>query len=864
MFPFDHTALPQLTPRRAFLAVDFQNEFTAEDGALPVTEPLGYVQRTKALATAFREKGDVIWVKSRFEGSRAADGEQIIVSDELLPPLSARRSAARPLKSSRAQAAISVETPVEAGRPPDPEAFLSHDDPVCLKPESTTACDWTAEIKDSMQKGDMTFTKTHYSAFQGTHLLHALRAKMAMEVFICGSLANAGVYATAMDAAGHGLSITVVEDCCGYRIEERQRKAIKSLMDFTGCEIASSEEVLETIMPPQTKLKRSEPSPREVPAESPNTRESKSPGIVKPMTGLRLESGTPAPAIVDEMQTKAVGETEPQKKPEKNTEIVKAQEKHILAEKLKQGEVSRQESEEKITPLKETPSKLSAASESTTDSGDDKKLRQTGLCEGDTDIIENLLPEDLEKGIFGKLNDEVSWKRMSHQGGEVPRLVAVQGQVAEDGTIPVYRHPSDESPPLLPFSPTVLKIKAATEKHLGHTLNHVLIQFYRDGKDYISEHSDKTLDIVKGSYIANVSLGAERTMVLRTKRRAKDLPVPEGTATEGPRRQTQHAKLPHNSLCRMGLRTNMKWLHAIRQDKRAEKEKTATELAFSGSRISLTFRNIGTFLDREEKMIFGQGAVGKKREDAQAVINGTGPEAIELLKAFSAENHSSEFDWDERYGKGFNVLHMSTSPRFFASPDAVINMRIALMLSELGINYAKGSMGPTVSNNSEQVVAEALPILPIKFVDNDAAKSTVHGDMAIMMYLDRVHGCPYGNEKPEDGANISAKIFSRFQQALQLHGHAQPLLKTSGGKDIDLEPFRRELEKWNEYAGEDGAEFIAGPKPTLPDFVVWPVLHALCDKNKDELFEGMDHLKKYYEFYGSREATKKAVERASA
>lgn len=858
MFPFDHTALPQLTPRRALVAVDFQNEFTAEDGALPVREPADYIQRTKDLAAAFRQTGDVIWVKSRFDGSRAVEGEQIIVSDELPQPQSSRRTAPRPSSSSRAKASASVNTPVEADGPPDPEAFLSHDDPVCLRADSSTACDWTAEIKESIQKNDMTFTKTHYSAFQGTHLLHALRAKMAMEVFICGSLANVGVYATAMDAAGHGLSITVVEDCCGYRVEERQRKAVKSLMDFTGCEVASSEEVLETLAPPQPKPRPAETGKSKAPAGRPNARDSTSPGIVMPMTGLRLASGTPAPAPRDKSQNEAIAEIEPETEPKETpAAIIPETEERTESSERVQGEP-----DETTEPPKEAPGEGSNSPGNTPAPADSDKLQQTGLCEGDTDIIEDLLPADLEKGIFSKLSEEVSWQRMSHQGGEVPRLVAVQGQVAEDGSIPVYRHPSDEAPPLLPFSPTVLEIKTATEKHLGHTLNHVLIQYYRDGKDYISEHSDKTLDIVKDSYIANVSLGAERTMVLRTKRLGKEAPAsPENTAAEGPRRQTQRARLPHNSLCRMGLRTNMKWLHAIRQDKRAEREKSTAELAFSGSRISLTFRNIGTFLNRDETVIWGQGAVGKKREDAQPVINGTGPEAIEMLKSFGAENHSSTFDWNERYGKGFNVLHMSTSPRFFASPDTVVNMRIALMLAELGIDYAKGSMGPALNSTAaEQTAAETLPI---KFVDNDAAKSTVHGDMAIMMYLDRVHGRPYGNEKPEDGPDLSARIFSRFQQALQLHNSAQVVLKGAGDTEADKLPssLRRELEAWDKYANESG-EFIAGPKPTLPDFVVWPVLRALCEKSgKEKLFKGMDSLLGYYEFYGSREATKKAVDK---
>lgn len=64
----------------------------------------------------------------------------------------------------------------------------------------------------------------------------------------------------------------------------------------------------------------------------------------------------------------------------------------------------------------------------------------------------------------------------------MPRLVAVEGEVAEDGryvyarsfaglrldalpySFPVYRHPADESPPLAPFSPTVAIIREHVEK----------------------------------------------------------------------------------------------------------------------------------------------------------------------------------------------------------------------------------------------------------------------------------------------------------------------------------------------------------------------------------------------------------------
>lgn len=132
----------------------------------------------------------------------------------------------------------------------------------------------------------------------------------------------------------------------------------------------------------------------------------------------------------------------------------------------------------------------------------------------------DLLPPDRLDGLFHKLKEEVTWQRMHHQTGEVPRLVCCQGTINPDGSMPVYRHPSDEILALLPWSSTVNEIRQAAEAVAGHTLNHALIQLYRTGTDYISEHSDKTLDIAPDTFIVNASFGAERVMRLRTKRAA--------------------------------------------------------------------------------------------------------------------------------------------------------------------------------------------------------------------------------------------------------------------------------------------------------------------------------------------------------
>ena len=194
----------------------------------------------------------------------------------------------------------------------------------------------------------------------------------------------------------------------------------------------------------------------------------------------------------------------------------------------------------------------------------------------------------------------------------------------------------------------------------------MLIQHYRSGADYISEHSDKTIDVVRGSKIVNVSLGAQRFMTLRTKKDALADPTADLDADPGaPDRQKQKKRgvqrvpLPHNSIFVMGLATNAKWLHSIRTDKRPPTTKSAAERAYGGERISLTFRTIGTFLTADEAKIFGQGATGKTREEARPVVRG-GPEAEKLIGAFGAENHESEFDWDAHYGEGSDVLHFTT------------------------------------------------------------------------------------------------------------------------------------------------------------------------------------------------------------
>lgn len=280
--------------------------------------------------------------------------------------------------------------------------------------------------------------------------------------------------------------------------------------------------------------------------------------------------------------------------------------------------------------------------------GEDKVAESAG-----SRILHGLLPEDAAETAFEDVQSEVKWQSMFHQTGPVPRLVSCQATICDDGSVPLYRHPSDQTPEVHAWTPTVDRIRKAAEQVAGHRLNHALIQLYRDGNDFISEHSDKTLDITPDSNIVNVSMGAQRTMRIRTKRGAGT-----GSGNTAEARTTYRVPLPHNSMVTMSLQTNAEYLHAIPWDRRPPCELVEAEKAFGGQRISLTFRCIATFLSQDRTMIWGQGAVGKSKDTARRVVHGDPEESQKLVDAFGKENAASSIEWKEIYGSGSDVLHL--------------------------------------------------------------------------------------------------------------------------------------------------------------------------------------------------------------
>ena len=457
------------------------------------------------------------------------------------------------------------------------------------------------------------------------------------------------------------------------------------------------------------------------------------------------------------------------------------------------------------------------------------------IAEGDSRIIHDLIPPEsrhpsnsskpLADTIFQQLYSEVRWQTMLHQQGEVPRLVCCQGEFGDDGSKPVYRHPADQTLPLLHFSPKVQYIRRAAEKLVGHPLNHVLIQLYRSGNDFISEHSDKTLDIAKDSSIVNVSFGAQRTMRLRTKR---DQKAKSGGGDDDSQRETQRVALPHNSMFVLGLKSNEKWLHGIMADKRLEAERSDPETAYSGARISLTFRHIATFLDAKETVIWGQGATSKDQRGAADVVNNDAAEAERMIRAFSRENHSNDFSWDEWYGEGFDVLHLHQPPEqvpsLFASNSALETKQIQLALWEAKINH---TLLEAPDLDKEHGSGQKLV-----FRDNDTHFTEVEGVAATLHYLDRYHS--FCADRPVTA--VSYSLLEHLAQVVNFFPDhkAKPAPLREGPEQLDL---TAALHMLSEQLKNHGGPFIAGARFSIADCVVWPVLDECVAK-----WEGWDEL----------------------
>ncbi|KAF2151406.1 hypothetical protein K461DRAFT_228497 [Myriangium duriaei CBS 260.36] len=582
-----------------------------------------------------------------------------------------------------------------------------------IRTERQQLSPYAPQVIPLQQPHDIHLVKKHSSAFRNTSLLFNLRARLITELYLVGCFTDLCIFHTALDAAQYGIQINVIEDCLGYRSARSHTDAINRMTEELGAFVTTSNTVIDRFSPVD-------------PSESPEAPGSE-----------YCSSSTPD---LDDDGSRGCSPSGSLSRKRRSTDLddtsFEFQATNSAANKPSEVDTPRPTSRKKsrnIPSLANFPSKLP---------GDT-------IGSGDTVVKYDLMPPSEADSIFADILQQVRWQKMSHASGEVPRLVCYQGDKDVDGAMPVYRHPSDYLLALLDWSPAVTTVREAAEQLVGHPLNHAFIQLYRGGTDFISEHSDKSLDIVPGSSIVNVSFGAQRTMRLRSKR---DCLAKKDDSSTDLRRVTERIHLPHNSGLVMGLQTNAQFLHGILADKRLPHDLSAPELAYGGLRISITFRRIGTFVSHDSQRIWGQGAVSKCKDKARPTINGDAEASKELIKAFGTENQSSNFVWEDTYGKGFDVLNMSSGltvsekPMLFMSGDSSDDTvqqelcRRGISSTEVPPPDLRIDPKRAFTNAVGEVITLGMGESDIAFRDTDVAHTEIQGREAVLRYLDQTYG----------------------------------------------------------------------------------------------------------------------------
>lgn len=187
---------------------------------------------------------------------------------------------------------------------------------------------------------------------------------------------------------------------------------------------------------------------------------------------------------------------------------------------------------------------------------DDKNLGHIALREQYLDPFEShKLLTELKKSEWSNHKILMFGKWISE-----PRKVSFYG---DEGISYTY---SRKKMVLQPWTPLLKKLKDRINSLSDKSFNSVLINYYRNGDDYMGWHSDNETELGENPHICSLSLGQERDFVLRLK--------------------SDHTKklkilLQSGDLLFMQDHIQELWEHSLPKRKRA-----------IGERINLTFREI--------------------------------------------------------------------------------------------------------------------------------------------------------------------------------------------------------------------------------------------------------------------------------
>jgi alkylated DNA repair dioxygenase AlkB len=187
------------------------------------------------------------------------------------------------------------------------------------------------------------------------------------------------------------------------------------------------------------------------------------------------------------------------------------------------------------------------------------------MPDGEVIIYQNFFEQLESEQLFNELISNMNWRqdkiKMFGKEFDQPRLTAWYGDEGKS-----YKYSGIIMNPES-WIPALLLIKERIEKVIELNFNSVLVNLYRNGKDYVSWHSDDEPELGNNPTIASVSLGETRRFQLRHKSN-KNL-------------DTVEIALNHGSLLIMKGSTQHFWKHQVPKTSKLLKE-----------RINLTFRVI--------------------------------------------------------------------------------------------------------------------------------------------------------------------------------------------------------------------------------------------------------------------------------
>lgn len=189
-------------------------------------------------------------------------------------------------------------------------------------------------------------------------------------------------------------------------------------------------------------------------------------------------------------------------------------------------------------------------------------------CITDDNLLIYYIPQGFtvseSNAYYKTLKETLAWRQdyASMFGKQValPRLSAWYGDTKKS-----YTYSGIHLDPL-PWTPALLEIKQKLESYTDARFNSVLCNLYRDGRDYVSWHTDAEPELGRNPIIGSANFGETRKFQLR---RIDD------------KANKKEFELKHGTILIMAGETQHFWQHQVPKSAKVSRD-----------RINLTFRTI--------------------------------------------------------------------------------------------------------------------------------------------------------------------------------------------------------------------------------------------------------------------------------